>query len=78
VSVEGGLQLPPDSTPDPLAQEIIMKFKSELERIEQELRISSRHEVEGDGNAAVFELSFDDLSYVAGGGGSDCFLKIDG
>ncbi len=55
-----------------------MKFKSELERIEQELRISSRHEVEGDGNAAVFELSFDDLSYVAGGGGSDCFLKIDG
>jgi hypothetical protein len=63
---------------DPLAQEIIMKFKSELEQIEQELTFSSHHQVKADGNTGVFELSFHELSYVAGGGGSDCFLKIDG
>jgi hypothetical protein len=44
-----------------------MKLKSELKRIEEELKVSSRHEVERDGAADVFELSLDELSYVAGG-----------
>jgi hypothetical protein len=48
-------------------KEIIMKLKSELKQIEEELKLSSRHEVERDGDAEVFELSLDELSYVAGG-----------
>jgi hypothetical protein len=50
-----------------------MKLKSELKRIEEELKVSSRHEVERDGDAEVFELSLDELSYVGGGG----FTKIE-
>jgi hypothetical protein len=51
-------------------KEIIMKIKSELKRIEEELKVSPRHEVERDGDADVFELSLNELTYVAGG-----FLK---
>jgi len=46
-----------------------MKIKSELKRLEEEPKVSSRHEVERDGDADVFELSLDELSYVAGGYG---------
>ena len=53
-----------------------MKLKSELKRIEEELKVSSRHVVEGDCNAEVFELSLDELSCIAGGSGSDFFLKV--
>jgi hypothetical protein len=44
-----------------------MKIKSELKRIEEELKVSSHHEVERNGDADVFELSLDELSYIAGG-----------
>jgi hypothetical protein len=44
-----------------------MKLESELKRIEELLKLSSRREAEGDGNAEVFELSLDDLDYIAGG-----------
>ena len=44
-----------------------MKLKSELKRIEEELKVSSRHEIERAGDADVFELSLDHLSYIAGG-----------
>jgi hypothetical protein len=44
-----------------------MKLKSELKRIEEELKVSSRHEIERAGDADVFELSLDQLSYIAGG-----------
>jgi hypothetical protein len=44
-----------------------MKLKLEPKRIEEELKVSSRHEVERGGDADVFELSLDELSHVAGG-----------
>ena len=44
-----------------------MKLESELKRIEGELKVSSRHEVEHAADADAFELSLDELSHVAGG-----------
>jgi hypothetical protein len=49
-----------------------MKLKSELKQIEEELKVSSRHGVERDGDTDVLELSLDELSYIAGGH----FIKI--
>jgi hypothetical protein len=48
-------------------KEIIIKLKSELKRIEEELKVSSRHEVECGDYADVFELSLNELGHVAGG-----------
>jgi len=44
-----------------------MKLNQELKRIEGELKISSLHDVELNSNAKAFELSLDELRYVAGG-----------
>jgi hypothetical protein len=44
-----------------------MKLKSELRRLEEEVKVSSGHEVLRDGDTDVLELSLDALSYVGGG-----------
>jgi hypothetical protein len=61
--------------PTQLMQETIMKLRSEPQRIEVQVRVSHR-EVEGDGNAEIYELSLDELSCVAGGSGSDYYIKL--
>jgi hypothetical protein len=52
-----------------------MKVHAELKRIEEEAKVSSHSGVNGNGNADVFELSLDELGYVAGGA-IDAFLKL--
>jgi hypothetical protein len=61
--------------PTQLMQETIMELRSEPMHIDVHVKVSHR-EVERDGKADIFELSLDELSCVAGGSGSDYYIKL--